>query len=187
LGGLWTTTTDRRRDRTMSDSKSVAIEVPAIEDFEAKIIAQVAHDLLYTWSMGDGEQAEGYTYPSELGRRIKEEMVEAIKEQAREFAPVVAAEILERGVPVVDRYGDATGRTKTLKSMVADEVVASMKQYGSRKDELGKMVRAEISAQVEAQMKGAVSAATAPIMEAVRDECAAFLQRALAKAIDVPI
>lgn len=159
----------------------VTIPLPEIENFEDRIIEACARQMLTSRRVvADGDEV---SYRSQLGQKIEKAMVEKIEEQAREFAPVIAAEILERGVSSVDQWGDATGHMRSLKSIVADAVLASMKQYGSRKDELGKMVKAEIQAQVEAQMKDAVAAASAPIMEAVRDEAQGFLRRALEKAL----
>lgn len=165
-------------------ANGITIAVPEIEDFEQKIIHEVARQLLWTTSAGDGEREGGYTYESQLGQRIKKAMIERIEEQAREACPIVAAEILEQGVNRVDRYGDRTGQMVSLKTLVAEEIQKSMTGFsGSRKDELGKLAVATIHEEVTSQMKEALAAVTRPVLEELQRSAAAAFVDALQKAL----
>lgn len=167
------------------EAKGITIDVPEIEDFEQKILDAVVHKLLYTHSIGDGENGDaGYTYASSLSNRLREDMKKVIEEQAREACPVVAAEILDQGVWRTDQWGDRSGSGPLpLKTLVAEEIQKSMTGYGSRRDELGKLAREEIAAQVQAQMKGALAEVTGPILEQLRAEATAVFIRALQKSM----
>lgn len=164
----------------MADS-SVSIPLPEIEHFEEKIIAACARQLLT--SVSSDEDGNEVRYRSTLGRKIEDAMVAAIKEQAEAAAPIVATEILERGVRRSNDYGDMSGDPVPLKTIVAEHVVKAMSNYGSRRGIVEEMVRKEVEGQLRGELAQTIADAKAPILEAVRKEAVSAIEKALGNAL----
>lgn len=159
---------------------SVSIPIPAIDDFEEKVIAACARQLMS--SVSYDEDGDERRYRSELGRKIEAAMVETIKEQARGAAPDVARELLDSGVQRTNTWGDAEGPRVKLSTIVADEVRNTLRDGGSGRNGPGvikQLITSEVERQLRDEFKEAIAEAKAPILELVRAEAAGAIERAL--------
>lgn len=173
-------------DDVLSNPQVVAIPIPVIEGFEEKVVYEAARQMLRRLTPGyDGADYENEV-DTPLARRIETHVVEEIKQQAREAAPVVALQLLEDGVRLVNRYGDTTGDRVSFKTIVADEIVKELRAYGNRKAEgiFHKIIKEEIEVKFRAEVAGVISEAKAPIVEALRAQVEDLFESALRRALD---
>jgi hypothetical protein len=162
---------------------TVALPEMDSDSFTQDVINAAARQLLTRYSYD--EDGDPHAIPTELSRRLREHMEDVIREQAKEFAPIVAATILEEGVKETNTWGDATGRSRPLKSVIADEVKKELSHSNGRRGEgvLNMMIREEIQKQLRGELHAMVEQAREPILAAMREEATAVFERAMRKAL----
>lgn len=162
---------------------TVALPEMDSENFTQDVVNAAARQLLTRYSYD--EDGDEHAVPTELSRRLREHMEKIIREQAQEFAPIVAATILEEGVRETNTWGDATGRTRPLKSVIAEEVKKNLTHGNGRRGEgvLDMLIREEIQKQLRAQLNEIVEQAREPILAAMREEATSVFERAMRKAL----
>lgn len=173
----------------MSDTNGVTIPLPEIENFEDRVVEACARHLLYSTVIGDGEQEGGYTIQTELQRKVRDEMLEVVREQAREAAPDVVRAMLEEGVPRTDRYGDPlfgrSGEMMSLRSVIAETIRQEVRHSSGRSGEgvISLIIREEVQKSLRGEMVSELNAAKIVVLEALREESAKVMELALSNAM----
>lgn len=130
----------------------------------------------------DGEQT---TSPTELARKLEAAIVAEIQTQAREAAPGIVERILADKVVTTDRWGSREGE-KPVAELIAEQVKreAYDGQSGRRGEGvLAKLIRDEVERQFAGELREALQAAKAPLLEAVREQFGETLDQAMRKAV----
>jgi hypothetical protein len=164
----------------------IEIELPVIEDFEAKVVAAAVDRLMYSTVAGDGESEYGYRVETELQRNVREQMLEVVKEQARAAAPGIAEAILQGEVTITDRYGYSTNKMMTVAELIADTIKNALRDGSTGRTGQG-VLKDFIAQEVHKQFRGELAAvleeAKAPVLEAVRAEAVRVIEGAMQNAL----
>lgn len=161
----------------------VAIALPDQDEFADRVVLSAAEQLLSRYTLDD-EGAE-IRVSTELSRKLHQEIDAAIREQAREAAPIVAQQILEEGIQQSDTWGEPRGGVKPLKVVVAEEVKKNLTHSSGKRGEgvLDRLIREEVHRQIKAELQDALNEAKKVVTEAVTHEATEALRDVLAKRI----
>lgn len=160
------------------------IELDYLEGtFEEAVAAAAARQLLHYY-VAD-EAGDSRRVPTDLERRIRDEVLAKIEEEARAAAPDVVRELLEQGVRRTNTWGDPSGELVSLKTVIAEEVRKELTvSSGHRADTaLSKLLKEEVERELKGELKGAVEEAKAVVVRAVGKEAREALEGALRKSM----
>lgn len=151
--------------------------------FGELIIGACARQLLTRYLSDD--EGSAYAHPTELQRRIQDEVLNVIREEARAAAPGIAEKILAGEVPQSDGYGYASGRSKSIAEVIADEVKGQLRHGSGRQGEsvLDKLIREEVQRQLRTELKDVLDAAKREVAEALGKEAREALTGAIQRAL----
>ena len=152
------------------------------EQFGELVIGACARMLLsrYVADEDGGERR----ISTELQRRITEEILGVIREEARAAAPGIAEKILAGEIPQTDTYGYAHG-SKTIAEVIATEVKQQLQHRSGRRGEgvLDKLIREEVQRQLRTELKEVLDAAKREVAEALGKEAREALTGAIGRAL----
>lgn len=172
----------------MPDTISVDVPAMSAEQFQDAVIKAAARQLLQHYSYD--EDGDPHTVPTALERRLREHMTTVLEAQAAKFAPIVAQSILDEGVPSVNSWGDATGPMRPLKTVIAEKVRSELYNGNTGKrggGVLDQLISAEVQKQLRKDLQEVVAQARQPIIDAMREEATGVFERAMKKAVDIPL
>lgn len=159
------------------------------ERFGEMVVEACARRMLATYVMGDGESDDerGYSVSTDLERRLRDSVLEVIREQAAAAAPGIVQTMLEQGVPETDAFGDRRygGGTRSLKEEIAARVKGELQHSSGHRGEsvLSLVLREEIRKELRGELNAAVAEARAVVVGAVREEASKSIASALQKAL----
>lgn len=170
------------------DGSTITVNLPEGDHLIEQIVSEAARQALKTLTAPgpEGEQSE---VPTALGRRIEEVITETIREEAKAAAPKVAKTILAEGVQQTTTYGSARGEKKSVRDLVAEEVVKQLTRssgsgrIGNESSVIEQMIGREVEKQIRGELQGALDEAKKAIVEAVGTEATKALTDALTKAL----
>lgn len=153
------------------------------QEFGELVIGACARQLLSRYVSDD--EGNEYRHPTELQRRIQDEIEGLIREEARAAAPGIAEKILAGDVPQQDRYGYSSGRSLTVAQVIADEVKRELTHRGGQRgvSVLDKLIREEVQGQLRKELKDVLDAAKAEVAQALAKEAREALTGAVRRAL----
>lgn len=147
------------------------------------IVGACAQKLLSLYVSDD--EGNGHARPSQLQNRIQDEIMAVIREEARAAAPGIAEKILAGEVPLSDRYGYTSGRSKSIAEIVAEEAKSQLRHETgqSGKSVLDRLIREEVQKQLRTELKDVLDAAKREVAEALGKEAREALTGAVQRAL----
>lgn len=117
-----------------------------------------------------------------LKKQVDNIRVDEIREQIR---PIVQAAIVDE-IPQTNTYGERTGKTTTLKELIADEarkLLSKRDDYGRGPSYVQKIMAAEVDRAVKQELSQAIADEKAKVVAAVRAKAADLIANAVKEGI----